>query len=387
MFRYTTENGRTKRVAVNINDIFTARLENPPPRWVDLPYYTEFQNTGLTHHTLGKMRNAPEYNRAVTTYIQVNGLEDTVTLRKRLGQRNGLINTMETEVINEVIRESEASAMEFPTRRFGIELEILHENNASEVAEMIRERGIECHDEYYNHRSREHWKIVSDASVYGRNMNGMEVVSPPLSGQAGIDEVRKMGRILVAIGAKVNGRCGYHCHIEADELTTRELRNVVANFVRRERIVETLVPPSRLSNSYCRSITRIGYNEDTNEEYLIESIRSRRARNTLIQDANPYGCRYYKMNLRSLARHGTIEFRYHSGTCNPSKIVNHVMFCLAFVEYYKDVDNYDAVGHESDIRGATRTMLTEMATVLPEATQNNFVNFYTRRQQQLAPAA
>ena len=41
--------------------------------------------------------------------------------------------------------------------------------------------------------------------------------------------------------------------------------------------------------------------------------------------------RYYKVNLQSLSRYGTIEFRQHNGTIDAEKILNWVSFCTQFV--------------------------------------------------------
>ncbi len=52
----------------------------------------------------------------------------------------------------------------------------------------------------------------------------------------------------------------------------------------------------------------------------------------MISLANAQDSRYYKVNLRSYQRHGTIEFRQHSGTVNFVKICNWVRFLSAFID-------------------------------------------------------
>ena len=42
--------------------------------------------------------------------------------------------------------------------------------------------------------------------------------------------------------------------------------------------------------------------------------------------------RYHKLNLESLVRHGTVEFRQHSGTVDGEKMANWVMLVGGFVE-------------------------------------------------------
>jgi hypothetical protein len=44
------------------------------------------------------------------------------------------------------------------------------------------------------------------------------------------------------------------------------------------------------------------------------------------------GGRYNKVNLCAFLRHGTIEFRQHSGTMNVDKVINWIVFCVNFVE-------------------------------------------------------
>ncbi len=83
-------------------------------------------------------------------------------------------------------------------RSFGIELEIIH-NNKRELCDAIRARGVLCEIEGYNHSTRRHWKIVSDASVNG----GYELVSPVLKGQRGLDEIKAVCEALAEVGALI----------------------------------------------------------------------------------------------------------------------------------------------------------------------------------------
>lgn len=42
--------------------------------------------------------------------------------------------------------------------------------------------------------------------------------------------------------------------------------------------------------------------------------------------------RYFKINLQAYLRHGTIEFRQHSGSANATKVCNWVRFLQAFID-------------------------------------------------------
>ena len=63
-------------------------------------------------------------------------------------------------------------------RRFGVEIEF--KGNRTEVANQINMLGVACIEEGYNHHTRSHWKIVTDASLGYDNAG--EVVSPILQG-------------------------------------------------------------------------------------------------------------------------------------------------------------------------------------------------------------
>ena len=66
-------------------------------------------------------------------------------------------------------------------RHFGIEIETagITKERAAKVLRLV---GLQVAIEGYNHTTRNHWKIVSDASVQG----GFEVVSPVLHGEDGL---------------------------------------------------------------------------------------------------------------------------------------------------------------------------------------------------------
>lgn len=84
------------------------------------------------------------------------------------------------------------------------------------------------------------------------------------------------------------------------------------------------MPPSRrgTANFYCNTLAGISFG------------RLMRA-TTINEMANIMGSRYFKVNLMSFQRHGTIEFRQHSGTVNATKIANWVRFLGQFIDNSK----------------------------------------------------
>ena len=66
-------------------------------------------------------------------------------------------------------------------RKYGLEIEIVNVDR-ERLLSNLNQAGIECYYEGYNHQTRPHWKIVTDASV----SNGYELVSPILEGDEGL---------------------------------------------------------------------------------------------------------------------------------------------------------------------------------------------------------
>lgn len=204
-------------------------------------------------------------------------------------------------------------------RSFGIELEItgLTQTVAHRAVRAIN-INIEC--EGYNHNTRNHWKIVSDSSVRG----GFEVVSPILRGEAGIAEAEAVAEALADAGATVNVTCGLHVHFDASDLGVEDIRTIVRRYAAHEREIDAFMPASRRAstNTYCKSLSEV-LTDRFNQASSIAEL------------AAAQGSRYYKVNLQSHQRHGTIEFRQHSGTVNARKIAHWIRFLAAFIDQSK----------------------------------------------------
>ena len=234
-------------------------------------------------------------------------------------------------------------------RSFGIELEIAGINHQTALT-VLRAIGIAVQDESYNHTTRAHWKLVEDSSVRG----GFEVVSPVLHGEEGIEEAMAVAEALSDAGATVNRSCGFHVHFDASDLTVNDVKTIVRRYADHETEIDAIMPPSRRgsNNTYCRSLSGIPF------ERFMRSFN-------ITELASVMGSRYYKVNLMSFQRHGTIEFRQHSGTINANKIANWVRFLGQFIDVCKSQSHAPAapapvIEHPS-VRGV-QARLAEMFT-------------------------
>lgn len=204
-------------------------------------------------------------------------------------------------------------------RKFGIELEIVGITRETAVR-ALRAVSISVQAENYNHTTRGHWKLVSDASVRG----GFEVVSPVLRGEAGIEEAMTVAEALDEAGATANRTCGFHVHFDAADLSAAHLKTIVKRYAAHESEIDAVMPPSRRgsANTFCKPLARF---LDTRFE----------AAATIEDMIRAQGNRYFKVNLQSYQCHGTIEFRQHSGTVNANKIAHWVRFLAEFIDACK----------------------------------------------------
>lgn len=204
-------------------------------------------------------------------------------------------------------------------RKFGIELEIVNVTTENAL-NALRAAGISVRSESYNHTTRRHWKIVSDASVRG----GFEVVSPILQGEAGIAEAMAVAEALADAGATANRTCGFHVHFDASDLSVADVKAIVRRYCEHEAAIDAIMPQSRRadSNHFCRGIPTT----------MLERMLAATSIDGMVR---AQGDRYFKVNLQAFHRHGTIEFRQHSGTCNAGKVANWLHFLAAFIDESK----------------------------------------------------
>ena len=201
-------------------------------------------------------------------------------------------------------------------RRFGIELEITGITQAKAVA-ALRAVGLEVSTPGYTHSTASTWKIVPDGSVH----NGFEVVSPILQGEAGLDVASVAINALKTASAKADRTCGFHVHFDASGLGVEELRTIVNRYAAFETQIDAFMPPSRRAsaNTYCKPVRSFINNSSFQEARNVSEL------------ARAQGGRYYKVNLQSLHRHGTIEFRQHNGIVDADRALNWIRMLDAFI--------------------------------------------------------
>ena len=271
-----------------------------------------------------KLFNSKTSNVMSTLNQQINNIFETSTSMAAITRSLRALGIEQREINNLFFQFGITKQNSIENITFGVEIECYNVER-EEIAQRLREAGVACYVEGYNHRDhRDHFKVVTDASLTG--LNTAEVVSPILKGKKGMQTLETVCKVLNEINAKVNKSCGLHVHFGLDKVDFKTYQNIFYNYAKIESVIDSFMPRSRRDNNYCKGFRNFGNN-------IYELIS---AATTKDEIANIFcNDRYYKVNPVAYARHNTIEFRQHSGTTDFEKMSNWIEFLKALIEFSK----------------------------------------------------
>lgn len=226
-------------------------------------------------------------------------------------------------------------------RRYGVEIEFSRGSMQSyypttDIAEALADAGINAVAESYNHETRPHWKVTTDATV-----SGGECVSPILTGNAGYGELRDTMRIIRQAGANVDRACGTHVHHDVTDFDTDAIARLIRSMRHTQAAFAAYVPRSRWNAGYSRLLNDYAWDRldrNVNEGTLFASNQGRR------YPAAGFYCevdRHMFYNFQSLGTYGTVEFRGHSGTLNAAKLRPWIAVAQALIEWVRQGNQFD----------------------------------------------
>jgi hypothetical protein len=213
-------------------------------------------------------------------------------------------------------------------RKFGVEMEVVGVDRY-DLERELRSRGLDVYNANYTHAVMSSWKIVTDASVAG----GYELVSPPLSGRDGLDQLKKACQALTAAGARVNQSCGLHVHHDVSDLNPRQFGRLFRAWANNQRNTDGLVAPSRRGSRWAQPLR-------ADELRLLETLPS--VDRVTANRHLGYIDRYRSLNSQAFGRYGTVEVRQHQGTINFKKIAAWIAYGQAFVKLAKGTNSVDS---------------------------------------------
>lgn len=232
----------------------------------------------------------------------------------------------------ETILMSRGAISILPKLIFGVEIECYYPVAVGQpgIVSKMSDSGINIASQTYNHNLCKDWKIVSDGSLNQPpgGYAGQEVVSPPLYGSYGFQQLERVLRVLNEAECKVNKTCGLHVHLNAQLIPNGALVELMKVWmVIEKRFIWGLIPPSRREaaytdsqgrnlrgGTYCRAVTQRHFRRCINE--------GPRAFSAHTDD------HYMSLGFGALGRHGSVEIRSAAGTTQFDKIKNWVVMLL-----------------------------------------------------------
>ena len=193
------------------------------------------------------------------------------------------------------------------------------------------------------------WKLISDASIRAERKNGgsyeftdsreykVEMVTPKLT-YAELPKLQECVRQVRHAGAKVNGSCGIHVHVDAANHNRQSLKNLIGIMYSKEDILfKALRVSDARASQWCQKVrepmlqkARRLSSEETKDLTELEEIWYEGFEN---EDTNRHShyndSRYYALNLHAVFFHGTVEFRCFNSSLHAGKVAAYVNLCLA----------------------------------------------------------
>jgi hypothetical protein len=224
---------------------------------------------------------------------------------------------------------------------FGVEIETGFRRNVGNFDTLLaamRAEGLSVIDQRDRHFGFDHesWSLKYDATV-GR---GCEVVSPPLRFDKEEDraQVDKAMRALLMGGCEVRDEAGIHVHVNASDLSARQIANIVRFVYKFEDVLY------RIASSGWDQIRSAALRDPYEGEAYAKEITEEMAKRMMKvrdEDAltrawggsrwNSEGDRYHAVNLTPWWSMGTVEFRMFNTTLNAERLQAYIAIAVAIV--------------------------------------------------------
>jgi hypothetical protein len=180
------------------------------------------------------------------------------------------------------------------------------------------------------------WENVSDGSLRG-NSNEF-IFAMPLKGA---DIITALTELETAIdkycpNIDMSARTSLHVHIDVRNYNTKQLLNYILLFMIFERVLFSYVGEERAYSNFCTPLC------DCKETvYRLSSLLSDN-QESIHRCLSSQG-KYASMNISSVSRHGSVEFRMHKGTYKSDEIIKWINILMCVKNY---INNYKGDSQE-----------------------------------------
>jgi hypothetical protein len=213
----------------------------------------------------------------------------------------------------------------------------------------------------WGHSNGQRWEVKSDITA------GWEVATAALTLDADgeNEELRDGCRALAALDPVVDRRCGLHVHVDVSDFDWKELKQLVAMWMRYEPFFYEMCAPSRRANTYAKAVRKTTWEgTDRSSNNGAKSILDAKTY-TQFRSRTATFDKYHSLRVNQWAANGRVEFRLHGGSVNYEKIRNWVRVVLTVVARIKSTRHRGAPKVSRRMGAKPNTMSTYyMARVL-----------------------
>lgn len=200
---------------------------------------------------------------------------------------------------------------------------------------------------------------------YDGSIQGMEFVSPPLSGDDGLASVRRVTGYMDNADWQVNRSCGYHLHCDLSDTTAAQRKSIALAYCYTADVWELFVADHRRDNSYAR--------KNANSQHgRYNGIANYWDRDS-INAGNDYPqprVRYIWLNWAAYSEHTTVEVRSHEGTIDGVAVCNWVKAHIRFIDF---VAKHSAAQITRIFGGKTKEqMFSEMTKIWDDSALSDY---------------
>lgn len=194
----------------------------------------------------------------------------------------------------------------------GVEVEI--ENNSSSRVDRLS-----------------NWNVVGEGSI-----NGFEaVLSQPMGG---LHLVQALQELEDALSERTQEQMfsemtSTHIHINVTDLTADELFSFITLAIMFEPVLYNYVAPHRNKNHFCLPMSDADDVLVRLAQVVMAHRRGDLSRGHFSTRFSMNQCKYAGINLSSIARYGSLEFRMHQGTSRTTDIIRWVNILLTLKEH------------------------------------------------------
>ena len=185
---------------------------------------------------------------------------------------------------------------------------------ADRLADLLQGAGLRAAATELTDTRRGAWR------VHAEEAGGLEVNSPILRGEDGLQSAREAVRVLAAAGCRPADEYGLHVHVGAGDLRLHEVQGVLSAATYFDKALRALLPRDRAQSRFAAP---------TPPDALDAALRAKDWPGFFDAVGSS---RNRVLNVNALRRHGTLELRCAPSTTDGDDLEGWVRIALALVE-------------------------------------------------------